>query len=333
MVLNEKSAELMVVNGTTGDILGHHSIPLFKKEDLSMAYLVVCADEVLDGEQGQYLVDFSDIIYVNEQHAIAVRKCVEDVQGGELSLDEYTELIGLPVRYDDGAEIGRLTEIQYNTETGAFDMAVVESERKTTELLRRQIESADNYEIIVRRKLEAPVEKMQPSRVWFRRPVAEKPAVEEPAISFELVNEEPIIEEPAMEPIIEEPAIEEPAVDLISEETVRAIDNLDAFLREETPAAEEMPIVGEEWPEINDTFAPEPEAEPVPAEAESALGTEEAGEVTEQIPLYEQKFAGVETEEPAEQAEPEQPTEQAEQPKKQNEKKEKGGKGFWKRGF
>lgn len=347
MVLNEKSVELMVVNGVTGEILGHHSIPLFRKENLAMAYLVVCADETFDGEQGQYLVNFSDIIYVNEQHALAVRACIGDEEEIELSPDEYTELIGLPVCYDDGVELGRLAEIQYNTETGEFEMAVVESDTKTTELLYRQIKSADNTGIIVKRRLEEPAEKTQPSRVWFRRPTVEASIPAMP--TFEV-------------PAFEEPVPEKTPEEIIEDENARAIASLDALLRDmegiaqpdvpaeaapkaeepvqeepkaEEPAADpfkiepevepvkEEPAVVDEKAELEAKFAPEPE-EPAPAEEEPA---EEEETDPENVPLYQQKFAGAEEEEKEE-------AEESEQGKKKGDKKEKGGaKSLWKFGF
>ena len=346
MVLNEKSVELMVVNGVTGEILGHHSIPLFRKEDLSMAYLVVCADETFEGEQGQYLVKFSDIIYVNEHHALAVRTCIDDEENIELSPDEYTELIGLPVCYDDGVELGRLAEIQYNTETGEIAMAVVESDTKTTELLYRQIKSADNTGITVKRRLEEPAEKTQPSRIWFRRPAVEAPAPAAPAFDI---------------PAFEEPVSEKTPEEIIEDENARAINSLDALLREmegiaqpdapavaaskaeepvqeepkaEEPAADpfksepeaepvkEEPAVVDEMAELEAKFAPEPE-EPAPAGEEPA---EEEETDPENVPLYQQKFGGAEEEEKEEAEEPEQG--------KKGEKKEKGGaKSLWKFGF
>ena len=347
MVLNEKATNLMVVNGQTGEILGFHSIPLFRKEDLSLAYLVVCADEDPKGEQGQYLVNYSDIIYINEKHAIAVRACVEDSQGEELSLDEYTELIGLPVRYDDGMPIGRLTELSYNTETGAFDLALVESDKRTMELLRRQIDCANNIEIIVKRRLERPVEKTQPSRVWFRRLVADRPIVEEP-VAEEPAFGEPVIETPTFEATVPEP--EKTPEEIVADENARAIESLDSLLREmegfaqpEAPAEAETSAAGlfvAEPEPPKDLFVDlgekEPADEPQPEEPielnekfefkpEGAAPEQNAPENSvENIPLFQQKFGGDE-EETAQ-------NEQDEQAKKKAKKEKGGARSLWKFG-
>ena len=152
MVLNEKSLALPVVDGRTGDILGHRTIPLFHKPEYSLAFLVVCADTDDYGDGRQYLVRYSDIQYVNEKHAIAVRKCVDEIQSVSLSQEEYAELIGLPAYYEDGTELGYLTEVRFDPETGILDTATITSGTGRKEIMRRQILTSDSFSVYIKRE-------------------------------------------------------------------------------------------------------------------------------------------------------------------------------------
>lgn len=143
LVLTEKSTYLPVVNGLTGTLYGTSSIPVFNKQSLDLAYLVV--QQKSDGtehasDQVQQLVCPSDILYINDAHAIAVRESDPDADWpADLPVDTYAELLGKKVYEENGVCVGRLISAELDGSTGSLLTITVHSDGKDSVFQKEKI--------------------------------------------------------------------------------------------------------------------------------------------------------------------------------------------------
>ena len=113
-VFQQQSLHVPVVNTKDGATLGESSIAIFRKDDLSMAYLVV---NVPEGDS-QMLVRFQEIESVNAYCILVTLDGDEPTQQGPLSPEEYVQLLGQTVPAIRSA--APIEQVILDSQTGAL---------------------------------------------------------------------------------------------------------------------------------------------------------------------------------------------------------------------
>lgn len=170
LILNQDTLALPVIDGLTGDLLGDTSIPIFLRQPLTLAFLVV-QSEAENPKSAQRLVRFSDILYLRPSH-VAVRSAENDHPCSDpLSPEQYTELIGMPVRMEDEMVQGEVLSVELHGETGAVRTLTVLWEGDEKVVCREEIAAVTSAVVLRAARQDPPIPTPRdPSRLWSGAP-------------------------------------------------------------------------------------------------------------------------------------------------------------------